>query len=59
MPVTNKLTRSGFDILNKQQLLNHLSELTQDKAMITQYPAAYNFLLKNIELRMKHLTNHS
>ena len=59
MPISNKLARSGFDMLNKQQLLNHLSELTQDKAMIEQYPAAYNFLLKNIELCMKRFTNHS
>jgi hypothetical protein len=59
MPISNKLARSGFDMLNKQQLLNNLNELTQDKVMITQYPAAYNFLLKNIELSMKRCTNHS
>lgn len=59
MPNTNKLARSGFDTLNKQQLLNHFTELTQDKTLIDQYPTAFNFLLKNIKLHMNRFTNHS
>jgi len=58
MPVI-KLTRSGFDMLNKQQLLNHLTDITQDKSLMEQYPCAYNFLMKNIQYCIKRVDNHS
>jgi hypothetical protein len=46
----NTLTRSGFEKLSKQELLNTFRQITHDIEFVNSYPDAQKLFIRKLEL---------
>ena len=54
MPTSvNKLTRSGFEKLSKQELLNTFRQITHDIEFVNSYPDAQKLFIHKLQLLME------